>query len=435
MEVRKQKQNHLVMLLQRSSLFLGMGALLAACANGNIGVNRVAPVSADTTDGINVDPTKTGSDPIKIPVDDGLDNGVADGSDNGSTGGGEACTSGTQKNEIFVLTPNYVNGANVVFLIDDSGSMTNEIVKVVNEVQGFIDGILAQAQNFKMVLVFDKDGSGIRSGWGGANPFAAQIADPDVYYFEMETWSKWADMAFARVFMPFVFMQTLPDVIPADTPYTGLPVASEECQGAGKYYRPRDYQSNFNNTPACISAVLGQDISQVLLPGITVNVVTLSDDDLNVAFDRANFDFNDPDKNAYPEITDLMFSDVISSLGDSVGYKYYSIVGDTSRPGIARVGTAHLALTKHTGGAFFDIREPDYGVLFDQLQEQIIYSEQATNLTCSPMNVEVRINNILIGAQYYQVMQPQNRVQLLPGAFDGFPPDEPLTIKVTYQVV
>jgi len=429
MGTRKKNLNYLLKLFQRSFLLLGVGSLLASCANGNIGVNRVVPVSADTTDGINVDPTKTGSDPLKIPVDDGS----GDGSDDGS-GGGD-CTPGTQRDETFLLTPNYVSGANVVFLIDDSGSMTNEIAKVVNEVQGFIDGILSQAENFKMLLIFDKDGAAIRSGWGGANPFAPQIADPDVFYFEMETWSKWADMAFARVFMPFDFIQTLPDVIPADTPYVGLPVEPSDCQGAGKYYRPRDYQSNFNGTPACISAVLGQDISQVLLPDITVNVVTLSDDDLNVAFDRADFDFTDPNKNAYPEITDLIFSDVISSLDNNAGYKYYSIVGDTSGGGINRIGTAHLALTKRTGGAFFDIRSEDYGPLFDQLQEQIIYSEQGTNLICSPTEVQVTINNIPVDPQYYQVMIDQKRIQLLPGAFDGFPPDEQLSVKVSYRVI
>lgn len=345
--------------------------------------------------------------------------------------------------EKFVLDPDSISGANVVLILDDSGSMAGEFQKVVLEIQDFIDGITAATDNnYRIGLIFDKSKPAINGRnfydtngqlIANPNPFHRQIDGEKVFYFEKETFSKWADMAFARVFMPITYMQSLPSSIPLDVPNSGAVLSPEDCAGMGKYFRPRTPQINFYNTPGCIYSQDAYDITDYFLEDITVNIVTVSDDDLNVNFDRANFDWSDPEKNAYPEIVDLMFKDMIKPLGEDVSYIYHSIVGPTPGGGIDLPGIAHMALTKKTEGGLHDIRTNDWAPLFDLLQEQIIFSEQKADLQCAPAaNLEVRFNNNLVDPENYRLVTAQKRVRLLPAAFDGYDPGTPIQVKISY---
>lgn len=410
------------------SAFIILSLLLTACAQG---LNFKAELKSQ------VGSENGGEDNKDDDVDNKFEHPF-------NEGGDKTCKTEDWLHENFELNPDAIQGANVILLLDDSGSMTNEFQKVVYEIQDFIDGILAATgNNYRIGLIFDKDmqalaGQVFTDNNGNPitdrNPFVKQIADPNVFYFEKETWSKWADIALARVFMPATYMQTLPDLIPLDTPPFGHPIIPlENCQGMGKYYRPRANQSNFYNTPACITAQDALRIDDYFLPGITMNIVTVSDDDLNVNFDRNNFSWNDPTKNAYPEVVDLMIKDLIRPLGEDVDYVYHSIVGPTPGGGVELVGTAHMALSKKTGGGLHDIRTNDWGPLFDLLQEQIIFSEQKVSLDCTPSeSIEVRFNGNLVDRDHYIVQAPQQRIRLLPEAFEAYPSDEPILVKVSY---
>lgn len=361
------------------------------------------------------------------------------------------------RTDSFALTPDAIEGANIVFILDDSGSMTGEFQKVVWEIQSFVNNLLSATENnYRIAMVYDHTKAAIAGRTfyrdreqtdriNDANPFADQILTDEVAYFQKETWSKHADVAFARVFMPGDFMQILPDPIPADTPNDSviraesLAILPTDCQGAGKYFRPRDFTSDYGfGTTACIQAQSQVNLADHLLPDFNVNVVTVSDDDLNVKFDRANFDPVDVAKNAYPEIVDLMFQEIVSPLGDDVSYIYHSIVGpigSQSGADVDKDGVAHLALSKRTGGATFDIRANDWQPLFESLTEQIIYSEQEGLLACRPNStgIEVRLNEQLIDSSLYALLTAQKKIRLLPGAFEGFPSGTPIQVKVRYK--
>jgi hypothetical protein len=268
---------------------------LSACTE-QLQFEKRAEVDGDS-DGDNIG--ADGQDPDDVDPIDQDDDG-------GGNPGASPCPSTTTKTENLSLTANAIEGANIVFLIDDSGSMSGEFQKVVWELQEFINGILGvTANNYRMVMIYDTDGAAIRNRSfyrdrnltdriNNANPFIDQMASDDVAYFKKETWSKWADMAFARVFMPSNFLQTLPLAIPTDSPndspvrVTSTPMQAADCAGMGKYFRPRDSTSDYSyGSFACIEDEDGANIANSLLAGFNVNIVAISDDDLNVAFDRA----------------------------------------------------------------------------------------------------------------------------------------------------
>lgn len=362
----------------------------------------------------------------------------------------DACDTSDALVESAQLTPDSISGANIVFLIDDSGSMANEFQKVVWELREFIDGITsATGNNYRIMLVFDKDKAAIRNRSfyrdlaktdliDDPNPFVDQIADPNVFYIEKETWSKHSDIALYQAFGNAGAFQSLPAVLPVDQPWSLPSITLGDCNLAGEYFRPRHNVSDYGvGTLGCYSTEDDGRLGNYLLGDFVVNIVSISDDDLNVNFDRANFDFDVPAMDAYPEVTDLMIRDVVSDLGEGTGYQWHSIVGPVgsqSGSGIDKDGIAHLALSKRTSGAVYDIREDDWQPLFSNLQEQIIYSEQRVSLSCEPKseNIQVKLNGTPVDAANFVVLDVDKKVQLLPGAFDGYPSGQVLAVQVTY---
>lgn len=371
--------------------------------------------------------------------------------------GGSNCDSGENKVQRLNLTPNSIAGANVMLVIDESGSMDEEIDRTVSQIQQFIDRIFeATGNNYRIGLVFDKDGDALN----GVQPFSTQLAQnpQNVFYFESETWSKWSDIAVAKAFLGNLYEQTLPINIPLDYRISnGSPTLSgiSECNSAlGYYFRPRAHRLdrrggyNVNGTQPCNPVTSSRRIQDYFLPGIDMNIITISDDDNNVSWDIEGF-LADPtaDDAPYPEIIDLMFKDVIRPLGAQVDYRYHSIVGPVGSTNRATVingmteyieldGLAHLALSRKTGGTQFDVHEPDWQPLFDALTEDIIFSEQRANLVCAPeaSSVEVYFDGVRLPASRYRVDLANKRIRFLPAAFEGLDPETPIQVEIRYRV-
>ncbi len=433
-------QKNLIMIL-----FLGCAATLSACSEELAFQTRTPSTNANDGDDP-VDGDSNGEDPDVDPIDPG------------GPGGPAACESTSMRTETVSITPDAVEGANVVFLIDDSGSMSGEFQKVVWELQDFINGILGvTSNNYRIVMIYNTDGAALngrtfyrnRNNTNpilNANPFIDQIMSDDVDYFQKETWSKWSDVAFAKVFMPADFMQSLPLVIPTDNPNdspitaNSTPMISTDCQGAGKYFRPRDHTGSYGyGSFACLTAENHAAINDHLLPDLNVNIVAISDDDLNVAFDRPNFSPTDPTKNAYPEIVDRMFTDLVRPLGDDVRYIYHSIVGpigSESGADVDKDGVAHMALSKFTGGATYDMREANWQPLFQNLSEQIIYSAKDTALSCKPAvaSVQVTFNGSVVNPSNYLAFPSLKKLNFKADAFDGYPSGTPISVQISYRI-
>jgi len=424
-------------------LWFGFVMTLSACSEEVAFTTRSAAAP--------VDGLSDGDDPTLVPLDDPDDTINTNGAPN-------TCAPTSLKTDSVSVIPDAIEGANVVFLIDDSGSMNGEFQKVVWELQSFINGILGvTSNNYRILMIYNTDGLAIKNRTffrnrnntnpiNGPNPFIDQIMSDDVDYFLKETWSKWADIAFAEVFMPANFMQRLPLVIPTDNPNdatqrsTSVPMLATDCQGAGRYYRPRDHVTDYGyGSFPCLNAENQADIASYLIPNLNVNIVAISDDDLNVAFDRANFSLTDSAKNAFPEVVDHMFSDIVRPLGDDVRYVYHSIVGpigSESGPDVDKDGVAHLALSKHTGGGTFDLREANWQPLFQNLSEQIIYSAKDVALSCRPSSssLQVSFNGAVVDPSKYLAFPVLKKLSFKPEAFDGYPSGAPVTVQISYLV-
>lgn len=408
---------------------------LSACNPGAPTVDRVSNQGND--DGFI-------TTPLGQPGDDG---------DDGDDNSGGSCVSGDTETQNFTLNPNTVNGANVVFLIDESGSMSGEMAKVGANLQNFADQISADtSNNYRILFVYD---SRVRSH-AALNSTVADNAN--VNRVDSETYSKYADIAFFRAFAKTDYVQVLPDVLPldsADAPNPS-PVLPADC-GENDFWRPRAAPwafKNYYNTPGCVvsgvydnNGVLQHpDLSDYLLPGIAVNIVGISDDDLNVAWDRSTYtpaNGDDPSAGGYvassglgyPEVTDLMFRQVLRESGLNENYIYHSIVGfNSADSGVEEVGEAHLALSSKTIGEVYDITRADWSPLFDDLTLAIQFSEQKADLACSPRpDVQVFFNDTPVSDTNFIVEASEMRVRLLPAAFDGYSGN--IAVKVVYQVL
>lgn len=356
------------------------------------------------------------------------------------------------------FTPSSIRGANVIFLIDDSGSMNEEIQWVIDQVGTFINRInTATNANYRFILVYDYSKGAFRNVTfrdpTGAiidsvvhpNPLDYLADNKKVFYFKRETWSKWADIAFFRAFAPRTYMQTLPtNLLTAsfllDRPPSGVAtVSSSSCSGQGKYFRPRyaGYgDNNFGSTPACISASGNAvDLSSLLIKETSVNFISLSDDDLNVEFDRANFEITDNSKNAYPEVILNMLNDLIKPLGSNLPVRYHSIVGlPSSNSSIANIGAAHLALTKKTGGFYHDIEDRNYQTAFNGIANNVIFGEQVITLPCPIGSAapQVSLGGRMLPADQFSFTVGKNVIRLSPSAFAPSDIDKTLTAVVTY---
>lgn len=355
-------------------------------------------------------------------------------------------------------------GSNIVFLLDDSGSMSEEFTKVRNQIGSFLSQIRAATESpTRVILLFDDSTSAVRGATpsGQAQPFSSYLQAPDpldpakpaVQYLDYQTWSKWSDLSFFYAFAPAGFAQASLSSIPEDRPFdaTGAllsaVVSSSDCSGSGQWYRPRygEYRRqngsaypNFSGpgsggsivnegaqtieTPACVTALNhGRAIADYLLPGKTLNVIAVSDDDLNVNFDRVHFSMSDPTMNAYPETVYAMFKSVTQPLGD-VSIRYHSIVGRSWQAGVEAIGDAHLALSKFTGGSSYDITASDWSPIFNQLSGEIIYSEKNQALVCSIQtnrSIVVKFDGQVLSSEHYRIILAENKIQFLPSAFAG----------------
>lgn len=413
-------------------LLFAFGLLMTSCAGGFESI-KLDKASNSNNPGDDGDSSARGRD----TGGDETDN-TNDGDNNNSNDGNKECLSGDPSNQSFSLTVDSVSGANVVFLIDDSGSMANEFAKVGDNLRKFANDISAQAgNNYRIAFVYNKNKL-------NDSDLQAAIDDvAEVRYAESETWSKWADMGFFRAFAKSSFDQVLPPTIPVDDPtYMGITLDNvktlADC-GANDYFRPRQmpdywFSPNFNHTSACISPVSHLNLSDYLLSDTVVNIVGISDDDLNTSWDRAGFNPSpSSDQNAYPEMVDLMFKKVLSDGGMRSDYIYHSIVGmNQDDPGVEEYGESHLALSKHTGGSSYDITQADWDPLFNQLREAVIYSEQSVDLSCSASSVKVFIDNIEIDSSLFQVSPDGRRISLLPAAFTGMDSGQVVSIRVEY---
>lgn len=419
-------------------MFALLAFALSACNPGAPTVDRIS--NAGNDDGII-------TTPLGQPGDDG-NGGDDDGEDNGGS-----CVSGDTETQNFTLNPDAVNGANVVFLIDESGSMSGEMAKVGSNLQNFADQIAADtSNNYKILFVYN---SRIRSN-AALNDTVRD--NPNVNRVDSETFSKYADIAFFRAFAKTDYIQVLPDLLPldsADAP-NPAPLLPADC-GDNDFWRPRAApwsNKNYYNTPGCVvsgvydnNGVLQHpNLSDYLLPGIAVNIIGISDDDLNVAWDRSAYTPASGDDPAapgyvassglgYPEVTDLMFRQVLRESGLNENYIYHSIVGfDSGASGVEEVGEAHLALSSKTIGEVYDITRADWSPLFDDLTLAIQFSEQKADLSCTPRpDVQVFFNNTPVSDANFIVEPSEMRVRLLPAAFEGYSGD--IVVKVVYQVL
>lgn len=367
--------------------------------------------------------------------------------------------------EVLTIQPSSAHGANVVILLDDSGSMTDKIQRVVTELRSFILQLTAStSDNYRLILIYDYTkqafaGEQFRDSNGQVisdpNPFAPQIDNQKVFYFRQETFSTWADVALFKTFAFSDFSQVLPIPIPLDQPSSGAPKTFDSCLGAGsplpgKWFRPRFGSNQFSISSCIVSTRLRSDMSSPrafdkLLPNTAINVMAVSDDDLSVNFNRSNFSLTDPNKNAFPEISWNMMQQVLlpPSIDPSTNppVVYHSVVGlnaaDKSANRIADIGTAHLALSKHSGGGVFDILSTDYGQIFNSLHRRIVFSDQALDLKCAPVlgqSIEVRFNRgdgsgfVTVDPSLYSLDSTNRRVTFNANAFQNS--DEGRTIQV-----
>lgn len=369
------------------------------------------------------------------------------------------CESGTGGYEEFEITADAAQAVNVLFVIDDSGSMGGEFNKVKNNIENFTTDLASRIadnpeSNIKVGMLFrhDRSTNDELTGIINSYDFVSKANAP--------TWSKWADLAFWQAFAGMDSMQPISDV-PADNPYYA-PTDTlfddyrdrKYCQReggsyGGVYFRPRQLPSawatgagaNFFHTPACgySEDYADFDLGSFFSPNARMNMITISDDDLNVAWDREGFVHGDPVLQSYPKFVHQMYREVFDQAGLKKNYLYHSIVGlDQGDFGVEEAGNSHLALSRKTGGLTADITLNSWDALFADLAEAIIFSEQSAELSCEPSaaSVVVTINGEFLDEEHYTVNANQQTVQILPSAFDSMsiPSGETVTLKVAYLV-
>jgi len=329
--------------------------------------------------------------------------------------------------ENFDITPSSIRGANVVFAIDDSQSMTDNIVNLSNSLNAFLTDLAVNAQNnFRVVLLFRLGGFEFGDGNGTAfpvennvppvNPFATHIANnPNVFYYPVGTGSRALDVGIFRAFSTPTFMQDLLATWPND--FLGGLQTQANCSGAGKYFRPRSGSSSQVNTSCFSSPAPGFNALSRLLPGTSVNIVGMTDDDLNVS-------------GGFPgdglKIVKDMFTRVLAPAAGSAPIYYHSFAGTSTTPppnavgDIDRVGVNNIALSNATGGLVADIRSPNYASVLNQLRTRIVFSEQLVDTACQSDGnypIEVLKDGVLLDPSLYTFNLGTREVRLLPAAF------------------
>jgi len=390
-----------------------------------------------------------------------------------------ACDRSSPFDESFTLQPSSIRGANIVFVMDDSGSMGDEINKVVENIDAFITGLSMNTQDqLRLVLLFNTRGFIINvTGPTGCtsdgltvdptqtscangtpfaspfnNPFAAKIDNQKVFYVNEGVGSRGADVALFRAFSQANFVQPIPALNPLDAGG----VLQGGCTGPGTYWRPRECRNRAGAAVPCnqesslsqtattcyfspgFSSVSGGTITgplSHLLPGVAINVVVFSDDDVNVAGGFSG------SLTSGRELVLGMMKKVFEPLGINTPLYYHSIVGlqSDTPPGssgtIDRVGVNHQGLSTHTEGLKADVRLNDYSAVLNDLKEKIIFSEQVVETSCGVIDSitpQVYKDGVLLNSSLYQVSSGSKDVRLLPGAFSEADLDRTIQIRVLY---
>ncbi|TVQ78604.1 MAG: VWA domain-containing protein [Bradymonadales bacterium] len=395
----------------------------------------------------------------------------------------EVCSSGDSGYQYFELSVDSVSASNVIFLLDDSGSMGPLIEKVMDQMDSLIEGLLDRIEDgdsLRIGLIFDPDKAAFNSiddiqdpdGEipGSHNPLVLRaLKDPRIHFFKAETGSKWIDRAFFQVFGQTNHLQDLPTFIPLDQPAGNAAVKTiSDCNQTGSYFRPRVYPywagltglasftqenswpwsfaNNWNYDP-CVASLRRVDISgqsetgdNLFIQGAPLNLIALSDDDLNVNFDRHLFHPYDEHSNSYPEIADRMFRQFAQKLNTS--YRYHSIINKDAalinQLGFLwqEVGIGHWALSQATGGGVYNIQEDTYDEIFQDLLDQIVLSSQSQSLACpaQPNSVLVYRNQVLMPENSYYLSLIDQRLEFKPAFFEGLNPKEKVEVWIQYQV-
>jgi len=342
--------------------------------------------------------------------------------EDGNLTGGNCDSAQTQD---FSINPASSRAANVLFVIDDSGSMSDEIQEVVSKIEPFLQGLqAATADQLRLGLLFDHSKEAFNytkalyNSSTNQNPFAPYIDNVRVHYFQSETWSHWADVGFFKAFGKGDYIQTFPTPMPTD--FEGVTASS--CSGAGKYFRPRRDQP-WGSSPTCNSSNKRLSLTNYFTPDVAMNVVMFSDDDLTASTSG---------------LVREMYRGVLNELTPNAPFYYHSIIM-TDNLGLAsgqeRMGHVHMGLSEMTNGMVFDLRENDYGPVFSQLKDRILFSEQTVSLSCeisASRTPQVIFNGVILNPSLYSYVVGSKQIRLDP---DIFTPDQigtTIPVRVTY---
>jgi hypothetical protein len=373
-----------------------------------------------------------------LPNTGGTPGGPTNNPGGGSTTPGgtipEACLTGDPLQQVTAFSPASTRAANVAMIIDDSGSMSDNINRVVNQVETFIDTLSsATLDHFKLLLIYDQTKL-------PELPALTNLAlqHPNVFYHQAETWSFLSDRAVFKTLGSSSFVQSFSASDPNPVDFiTNLNAAQSNCVGEGKYFRPRNNYSRNQESMVnftCVSTTGNAQASTYFTPGTSVNFVEFSDDDLHIA--------------SVPSVLQ-MYQDVVHALAGNVPVYYHSVVGTQSACPFAScgsdtidsVGAQHMTLSAMTGGRVEDIRAADYTSIFNNLTESILFSEQVLNLTCSfraGMSVSVSFDRhdgngyTLVDPSNYVLLQAEHAIRFLPSAFVSSDIGRSISARVTY---
>lgn len=346
-----------------------------------------------------------------------------------------ACERTGPLEESFQIQPSSIRGANVVFAIDDSGSMGDNIGNLSSNLNSFLSALAQNAQdNFRVVLLFRMNGfqygnNGTAFNPGAANPFQSHIDNQRVFYVPEGTGSRGIDVALFRAFSLPSFSQDILSSWPVD----GGGQLQSACSGAGKYFRPRvssDSSSLDQVQTSCFASPGLSNLSH-LLPGIAINIVAMTDDDLNVS-------------GGFPgdglQNVKNMLSQVFRPLGNTTPLYYHSFAGTSTTPpnpfgSIERVGANHLALSDATQGLKADIRSSSYADVLNQIRTRILFSEQVVGTSCqsdSHYPIEVLKDGVVLNSSQYSFNLGTRELRLLPSAFTDADINATIDILVRY---
>ncbi len=415
-------------------------------------------------------PTFVAKPPAQNSSDGGAgDSGNSDNPDGGSNRGfndplpPDACQV-ESRTENFSIRPSSIQGANVVLTIDDSGSMgagpsgtfaDSEIKRVIEQVPDLAQGLLNITDgNYRIAYIFKYLGSDI-SGFGDGSAFNNyggnisndfQVDNVHSFHFNVNVGSCTSDIAFFRIFgQQATFLQPnysggLEGVnyVPALS-FPGTYLRMPELVNGKAHDAIDSVSAKFFQVAADTSmstknvSIYQNRIENYLIPGVSVHHVTFTDDNLKVVKLRAA---NDPQPDVdYRGILE-MYQEVLEPLGDAPFF-YHSVVGLSGDLGISSVGRVHQQLSQTTGGLVHSITASSYAEIFDELRNQVIFSEQTVGLDCTPrsiQDVEVTFNGQVLDPSLYTVSLSEKKVRIRAEVFEGLDPNALYPVVVSYRL-